>query len=168
MVAMVIEVLIVKPIPYELYAMTWHGFFLGMIAFFFGYTLAASEIKWMWITLAVAVGLTVLRLSGNSYLWLTPVESVSWILTVLSLANKYLNKESKALRYLSEAAYPIYIVHLLFQNLVSALIFPLDIAVPIKFLLLVVLTLTGCLVTYEIIKRMNVTRFLFGLKPVRP
>ncbi len=31
------EVMLVKPQLFELYAETWHGFFLGLLAFFFGY-----------------------------------------------------------------------------------------------------------------------------------
>ncbi len=36
------EAMIVNPFPYELYASTWHGFFLGMFAFFFGYCFVAD------------------------------------------------------------------------------------------------------------------------------
>ena len=165
--ALIIEVLVVKPLPYELYAMTWHGFFLGMILFFFGYLLASSEIRSSWIALP-AIGLAAFRLTGNSYMWLLPVESVCWILTVLSLANRYLNKESKSLRYLSEAVYPVYIVHIIFQNLGSVLLFNLDLPVQIKFVLLVLFTMGGSLLTYQLVKRTNVSRFFFGLKPLRP
>lgn len=35
-VAFMVEVAIVKPVPFELYALTVHGFFLGMLAFFLG------------------------------------------------------------------------------------------------------------------------------------
>ena len=35
--AFVAEALLVDPLPYELYAMTWHGFFLGLLAFLFGF-----------------------------------------------------------------------------------------------------------------------------------
>ncbi|MEI9920715.1 MAG: acyltransferase family protein [Bacteroidota bacterium] len=169
--ALVAEVLIIKPIPYELYAMTWHGFFLGMIAFFFGYVFMAAGIqywKMIWPTAIVAIAFSSLRLTMGTPGYLLPIESVCWILVVLSLAHKYLNKGSDALKYLSEAAYPVYILHLVYQNLVSALIFPMDLAVPIKYVLLVVLTLAGCFITYELVKRTNVTRFLFGLKALRP
>jgi glucan biosynthesis protein C len=128
MVALLIaEVLIINPRPYELYAMTLHGFVLGMIMFFFGYMFASGGmevVKWKYALLTMAMLLAVLRLNGISYPYLIPVESLCWILTVLAMANRYLNKESKTLRYLSEAAYPVYIVHMIFQNLVSALIFP--------------------------------------------
>src|SRR3954470_20494578 len=34
--AFIIEAIVIKPYPYEMYARTWHGFFLGLLAFFFG------------------------------------------------------------------------------------------------------------------------------------
>lgn len=166
--ALVAEVFIIKPVPYEMYAMTRHGFFLGMILFFFGFVFARSGIqvgKMIWIFPVVAIGLATYRLGVHSYTWLIPIESAAWILSVLALAQKYLNKPGKTLKYLSEAAYPVYIVHMIFQNLVSSLIFPLELPVQLKFVLLVTLTLTGCLLTYEfLIKRTKLTRFLFGLK----
>jgi hypothetical protein len=166
--AMLLEILIVKPVPYEMYAMTWHGFFLGMIMFFFGYLFVASALpfwKMMWITIGVAIGLAAFRLSGHSYTWLIPVESISWILSVLSIGYKFLNKPGKALSYLSEAAYPVYIIHMIFQNLGSLLIFKLNLPAPMKFVMLVVFTLGGCLLCYELlIRRVKPVRLLFGLK----
>ena len=40
--AFIVEVLLVDPYLYELYAMTWHGFFLGLLAFFFGFCFVLS------------------------------------------------------------------------------------------------------------------------------
>ncbi len=175
---LIAEALIIKPVPYEMYAMTWHGFFLGLIAFFFGYCFAFTGkpfwemlLKWWWALLIIAVVLATLRLRSpmTTPVYLIPPESVCWILLVFTLGYKFLNRDSKALRYLSEAAYPVYIIHLVFQFLASMLIFPLAIPVPLQFVLVVVLTLSGCLLVYEyIIKRTKVTRILFGLKPVQP
>lgn len=167
------EMFITKPYPYELYAMTLHGFVLGLVAFFFGWIFAFTGTpfwnmitKWWWALLTIAVTACYLRL-GHGILYLIPIESVSWICLVLVLGYKFLNKESNALRYLSEAAYPVYIVHMIFQFLGSMLIFPLAIPVEIKFVLLVLFTLAGSLGAYQLIKQTNVTRFVFGLKPKR-
>jgi len=175
------EKLIINPYPYELYAMTLHGFFLGLIAFFFGFCFASAGVsfwnmlmKTWWALLIVAGTLCFFRLTYqvNEFI---PVESVCWVLLVFVAGYRFMNKPGATLRYLSEAAYPVYIIHMIFQFLVSALIFPLEIVAPVKFVLLVVLTLGGCLFTYEMIRRTKVTRFLFGLKlrpshaePVKP
>jgi glucan biosynthesis protein C len=173
--ALMTEALIIKPVPYELYAATWHGFFLGMIAFVSGYVFAFTGIpfwnmitKWKWVIFGMVVVLAALRLQMITPSYMIPAETVCWVLSVLVLGYKYLNKDSSVLSYLSEAAYPVYIVHLVFQNLGASLLSPLNIPVPVKFMMLVLFTLAGCLLTYEVIKRTRPTRFLFGLKPVRP
>ena len=93
------------------------------------------------------------------------IESNFWIFSVFAFGYKYLNRPGKALRYLSQAAYPIYIVHFIFLFLASLLIFPLDIEVHLKFVLTLAFTGIGCFIFYEfIIRRLNIIRPLFGLK----
>ncbi|RQP19235.1 MAG: acyltransferase [Parapedobacter sp.] len=168
------EALILHPIPFELYAMTWHGFFLGLLAFFFGFFFVWCGspfwnmlLRWWWLFFTAAVGLFVLRLiffQPMAPLYLLPIESNCWILTVFALGYRYLNHPSKVLSYLSKAAYPIYIVHMIFLYLGSLLIFPLPIPVPIQFLLVLLFTTAGCFLSYElIIRRLRFLRPLFGL-----
>ena len=169
------EVLLVNPNPYELYAMTWHGFFLGLLAFFFGFCFVLSGssfwnmiLKWRWLFFAAAVLLYTWRLL--QFQMKVPnfqlvIESNFWTFSVFAFGYKYLNRSGKALRYLSQAAYPIYIVHMIFLFLASLLIFPLDIEVHLKFILVLVFTFIGCFAFYEfIIRRVNIIRPLFGLK----
>ena len=171
---LIAEAVIIRPVPYELYAMNWHGFCLGLIAFFFGYCFAFTGLpfwnmilKWWWLLLGVAATLAFFRLQNpmGTPVYLVPVESVCWILFVLAMGYRFLNKPSKTLSYLSEAAYPVYIIHLLFQFLGSAWIFKTDLPVQLQFVMLVVFTLGGCLLVYEfLIKRTKLSRLLFGLK----
>lgn len=171
--AFVAEALIIKPVPYEFYAMTWHGFFLGLLAFFFGFCFVLSGpafwhmlMKWRWVFLGVAASLFALRLyyfemTTPSYLIVT--ESQTWIFTVLAFANKYLNRPGKALTYFSRAAYPAYILHMIFLYLGSTLIFPLPIAVPLQFILVLLFTVGGCFASYELIRRVRYLRTFFGI-----
>lgn len=172
--AFVAEVWIIKPIPYELYAMKWHGFFLGLLAFFFGFCFVLSGntfwqmlVRGRWLFLSLAVGLFVLRINYfgfNTPGYLIVLESQTWIFSVLAFGHKYLNRSGKALRYLSPAAYPVYILHMFFLYLGSALIFPLAMPVQVQFIALLLFTLTGCMLSYEIIKRIKWVRILFGMK----
>lgn len=174
--AFLVEALLVDPMPYELYAMTWHGFFLGLIAFLFGFcfVLAADAcwnmlLKWRWLFVIVAVLLYTWRLlqpqmSVSNILLV--IESNAWIFSVFAFGHKYLNRPGKTLRYLSEAAYPVYIIHMIFLYLASLLIFPLHIDVHLKFLLVLLSTGIACFMCYEfIIRRVSFIRPLFGLKP---
>lgn len=171
----VAEALIVDPAPYELYAMKWHGFFLGLLAFFVGFCFMLSGpafwemiLRGRWMFLLAAAALFTLRIvvfGMHTPAYLLAIESTCWILTVFSFGHKYLNRPRKTLRYLSEAAYPVYIIHMIFLFLASLLIFPLDIATPLKFVLVLACTFAGCFVFYEfVIRRVKVIRPLFGLR----
>jgi len=169
-------VLLMRPAVYELYAMTGHGFILGLLAFFFGFCFVlAGEPFWRlllkgrWVFFGVAVALYAWRLVQPAMrvpAVLLSIESSAWIFTVLAFGYKHLNRQGRVLRYLSEAAYPIYIVHMIFLYAASVLVFPLDLAAPLKFVLVLAVEFTGCFVLYEfLIRRVPFLRTLFGLKP---
>ncbi|CAN5530368.1 hypothetical protein BH10BAC4_BH10BAC4_17830 [soil metagenome] len=172
-VVFVLEVLIVNPAPYELYAMTWHGFFLGLLAFLFGFCFVLCGpsfwnmlVKWRWLFFLVAASLFTYRLVQFQMRvpsYQMAIESNVWIFSVFAFARRYLNRQGKALNYLSKAAYPIYIIHMAFLYLGSLLIFPLDISAPLKFFLAVAFTTLSCFMFYEfVIRRIRILRLLFG------
>jgi glucan biosynthesis protein C len=173
--AFISETVLLKPVLFEMYAMTWHGFFTGLLAFFFGFyfMLAGASfwkmlLKWRWLFLMIAISLYIYRLLQvqmkvpNIAL---VIESNCWIFSLFAFGYKYLNHPGKGLRYLSPAAYPIYIIHMIFLSLGSFLIFPLNIDVHIKSILVLIFTVAGCFTTYEfIIRRVNFVRIFFGSK----
>jgi glucan biosynthesis protein C len=168
------EVILIRPFPYEMYAMTWHGFVLGFLAFFCGFCFVVAGdafwkmvVTWRWMFVALAAGLFVMRafiLGVDNPSSLLVLESDCWIFSVFAFGHRYLNRPGNTLTYLSEAAYPVYILHMIFLFAGSLVIFPLELPVQVKFVLLVVFTFAGCLGTFEIIRRVNVLRPLFGLK----
>ncbi|HEY5824546.1 MAG TPA: acyltransferase family protein [Cyclobacteriaceae bacterium] len=172
--AFILEALILKPYPYEMYARTWHGFFLGILAFFFGFCFVLSGdsfwkmiLKWRWLFIALAIVLFTIRITVfqmNVPISLLVTESDCWIISVLAFGYRYLNHPGKALNYLSQAAYPVYILHMIFLYLGAVLIFSLDIAAPVQFILLLLFTVAGCFGFYELSRRVNIIRPLFGLK----
>jgi glucan biosynthesis protein C len=170
----VLEAMIIKPYPYEMYAMTWHGFFLGLLAFFFGFCFVLSGnrfwdmiLKFKWMFIAIAVALFIVRLlhfKMNTPVYLMVIESQCWIISVFAFGYKYLNRPSKALTYLSQAAYPVYILHMIFLYLGSIWIFGLNMDIRVQFILVLLITIGGCFATYEVIRRLKWIRPLFGLK----
>lgn len=176
MFAIMAEAWIVGPNLYTLYAMSWHGFFLGFLAFFFGFCFMLSGppfwamiLKWRWLFLLAGALLFVLRLmifQLNAPGYLLAIESVCWILVVFAFGYRYLNKPGPVLSYLSQAAYPIYIIHMVFLYLGSYLIFPLSMPVQLKFIFVVAFTFIGCLLCYDLIRRVNWLRPVFGLKRI--
>ncbi len=174
MIFFVIEALLLAPEQFELYAMTWHGFILGFITFFFGFSFINSGIqfsvlvqKWRWLFLIGGVllyGIRLLYFELKAPNYLIAIESVIWIFTMFGFAAIYLNKPNRILNYLSQSAYPVYIIHMVFLYLGSVLILPLNLPVVLKFVLLVLFTFAGCMLCYEfLIRRVKFLRPIFGL-----
>lgn len=170
----ILEVILVKPDAFEVYAMTPHGFFLGLLAFFFGFTfilngdtLWKTVLKWKWMYFLLATSLYLIRLlffQLKSPVYLTPIESNLWVFALLGFAYAFLNKPSNILNYLKQGAYPIYILHMIFIYLSSLFILPLNINNGVKLLLIVVFTVFGCFITYDFfIRRIRFLRPLFGI-----
>lgn len=176
-IAFLVEAVLVQPETYELYALTWHGFFLGLLAFLFGFMIIHSGPKiwqtiekWRWVFILLAFILFVFRFTQfelKAPNFMMAIESCIWIFAVFSFGFKHLNHPSAALNYLSQSAYPVYIIHMVFLYLSSVLILPLDIPTTAKFILIVIATFSGCFALYEFIRRIRVLRPLFGLKTKR-
>lgn len=173
----IIETVIVKPQIFEMYSLTWHGFFLGFLAFFFGFLLVYSGkelwktvLQWRWLYMGVASVLFVIRLfvlENTTPGYLMAIESNCWIFTGLGFSYKYLNKPSTILSYLSQAAYPVYIIHMIALYLGALVILPLDIHPILKFISVLIFTTCFCYIIYEyVIRRVNFLRPLFGLKQI--
>ena len=123
---------------------------------------------WRWLYLGLALTLYAIRffifeLKGPGYLM--AIESNCWIFSLFGFGYKYLNRPSSTLSYLSQAAYPVYIIHMFVLFGMAAIVLPLEIPVMVKFVGIVVLTGISCFAIYEfLIRRIGFIRPLFGLK----
>ena len=88
----------------------------------------------------------------------------SAIVAVLGFARQLAPGDSKALRYLVPAVFPVYILHQTVIVVAAHNLQPLGLAPSIEGPLLVVLTLAACFGAYEVIRRIPPLRPLFGLK----
>jgi hypothetical protein len=177
-VAMVIEVLLVRPTEFAGYANTPHGWVLGAVCFLFGLQLARrpevffpSLGRLRWSTLALALGLYLVRMLevGPVEAWWWPglqaVESSAWIFAALGLAATYLNRPSRHLRYLNAAVYPVYIVHLPVQSTLAYGLARTDLPPAVGLPLLVLGVFAVSLLAYELLlRRSGILRPLFGLR----
>ena len=176
--AFALEAFLIKPDIYATFSMTIHGFVTGLLAFLVGFlciysgkTFWETLLKFRWLLLGVAVLLFMIRMvvfQLNAPNFLLAIESNMWIFTAFGFGYKYLNHPSKALSYLSQAAYPVYIIHMVFLYLGSYLFMPLGISSTMKFFLIVAITFIGCFAFHDlIILRITFLRPLFGLKVIR-
>lgn len=175
MIPFVAEAELLHPESFEMYAMTEHGFWLGMIAFFTGIACVSAGVPfwnmvktWKWAILILAIScytIRVLNFNLRTPDFAMAIESNLWIFSLFGFGYSFLNKPSGTLKYLSEAAYPVYIIHMFFLMLGSWLFFDLSIHVTMKFILVLIFTFVGCMMTYELmLRRIKWLRPLFGLK----
>lgn len=170
-----IEIGFVKPQLFEMYAKTWHGFFMGFLAFFFGFLFVYSGkafwqtvSKWKWLYITIAAVLFAIRFTGYesiSNMYITTIESNAWILGLFGIGYRYLNKPNALLSYLSAAVYPVYIIHMFVLYTGALLILPLDLHPMLQFIGITLFTFIVCFLIYEfILKRIPILRPIFGLK----
>ena len=175
MIPFIIEALIMNPQSFELYAMNFHGFWIGFLAFLCGFCFVYCEAsfsktvaQWKWWFLALAFALYLVRMlvfEIKAPNYLISIESNLWVFAVLGIGFSYLNRPSRALKYLSEAVYPIYIIHMAFLYAGSWLIFKTELPLTLQFIAVTLFTTAGCFLTYEfLIRRVRFLRPLFGLK----
>lgn len=171
----VVEVVIADPSMFALYAQTFHGFFHGLLAFFFGFLLVYSGenfwrtvLKWRWLYAGAALILYGFRLmtpGAEAAGYLMAIESNCWIFGIFGFGYRHLNKPSTYLSYLSQAAYPVYIIHMFALYAGAFFILPLQIPILLKFICIVAFTSLVCYLIYEfIISKIGVLTPLFGMK----
>ena len=152
------------------------------LIFFFGYVFA-SDIQFQksidrltWIALAYGIFETAINILfpiRNFAPW-TPQWMVlgftyqlgRWALTLatLGLGHRFLNFTNKVLRYASEAAMPFYLLHMTFSVITGYFVVQLDAPVGVKYPLIVLVATGLTLLGYELVRRWNVTRLLFGMR----
>jgi peptidoglycan/LPS O-acetylase OafA/YrhL len=91
-----------------------------------------------------------------------------WIITFLGMARKFLSFSNRFLSYANEAVLPFYILHHMVIIGVGFYVIQWDIPVLAKYLLIIVMSFAIIVLLYEfVVKRTNVTRFLFGMRTKR-
>lgn len=111
------------------------------------------------------VRLLIFELQAPEYL--RTLESNIWIFFVLGFGYKNLNHAEKPLTYLSQATFPVYIIHMFFLYAMSYIILPLPISFVAKFIFIIALTFIGCYNNFELIKRSKIVRPLFRIKSLQ-
>ncbi len=96
---------------------------------------------------------------GTLYAW-------ACMLTLLGFGQRFLNRESRALRYLTSAIFCYYVLHQTITVVAGYYLTELRLgAVPEAFALLAV-TVLGCVAGYEILRRIPGVGILFGVRQV--
>lgn len=86
------------------------------------------------------------------------------IVAILGFAHRLAPGDSPVLRYLTQAIFPVYILHQTVIVVAAHNLKPLGIAPAVEGPLLIVVTFAACFAGYEVVRRMAWLRPLFGLK----
>jgi len=167
----------------------WYNHAVSFTAFMLGFLMARREAFWAelshtrWVTLAIWIAGYA---AFTAYAWQYRAEGAEppealrnamrvvyaaqqWcaIAAILGFARLYLTADGPVRRYLTDAVFPVYIVH---QTLIVVLAhhmakagLPLAVEAP----LLITATFVGCFATYEVVRRIGFLRPWFGLKSRR-
>ena len=133
--------------------LTWAALAYGIFAAAINVMLPTdsyAEWTWQWMTL------------GLMY------QMGRWALTLatLGLGHRFLNRTNNVLRYASEAAMPFYLLHMTFSVVTGYFVIQLNAPVMVKYPLIVLVATALTLLSYELVRRWNISRWLFGMKPI--
>ena len=102
---------------------------------------------------------------GLSYLSVAATWLV--IMGALGFGRRYLDRTSKAQRYLAEGSYPVYILHQTVIVIIGYYVIQIAVADAAQWVVLLLAAVLGTFALYEIVRRVGVLRFLFGMRPRR-
>lgn len=88
-----------------------------------------------------------------------------WLITLLAYGRRFLGFTNRWLKYASEASYPFYTLHQTVIVVMGFYVVQWNAGVAVKFVTIVIGAFAVTTILYDLlVKRTNVTRFLFGLK----
>lgn len=176
---------------------SWAHLFLYAVFFVIGYlipsddrfTIGIKKVGWLCLALGI-IGLIVefAIIFGFSYNYLNihhkggePLSlmylffsvlictaSWSWVVFMLSLAAKYLNRQGQLLIYSNEAVLPFFLLHQTVILCIGWYVIQWNIGMALKYLIIAAASFVLIMTIYELlIRRFNVMRFLFGMRPKR-
>ncbi len=138
----------------------------------------AENLRWItlfialmaWALLVTGSAEPVIGRAGASRLTAMLVSTQQWcaVLAALGFGRRLLDIDSPARAYLTEAVFPMYIVH---QTLIIVFAKSLSawaITPALEFVLLIALSCAASLACFELVRRVNGLRTMFGLKSSRP
>jgi len=168
---------------------TWAYFIFYVVLFLIGYMLAADERftastqRNGWVGLVLGIVSFVVQgfliLTQDYQMFYEPFSSLFvvyeivlsigiWglIVFLMSLATKHWNRPSRALAYANEAVLPFFLFHQTVILSIGWFVIQWDLHLAWKLIIVTVFSFAGTMILYEaLVRRFNVVRFFFGMRP---
>jgi hypothetical protein len=122
------------------------------------------------VLFVVWLSLVSLGVIGPDWLQPIPRSFITWfcLIALLGYGKKLLNFTNSFLGYFGEASYPVYILHQTVIVAIGFFVVQWDAGVLVKFITIVAASFVATMILYDlVVKRTNVTRFLFGMRPLK-
>ena len=89
----------------------------------------------------------------------------SWVLTLLGMGSRLLNSNNRILGYANEAVLPFYILHQPIILVIGFFVVQWNLGIAVKYLIIAPTSFIAILAVYDVlVRRVNVMRFLFGVR----
>ena len=188
----ILYLIVIRLILFPIFGLTnklshdWYNHALSLGAFLFGFLIVRRESVWRdleryrWVGVGLAVvALPIMMMQtahpGGGAYWGVPrgivfgIDQWAVILAILGFGSRHLrNADSPVLRYVTDAVFPCYLAH---QTILVAAVWLIQARgwpAPLEASVLVVATIGGSLLIYEIVRRIPLIRPIWGLKPLKP
>lgn len=164
----------------------WPGFVLFALFYLGGYLVYDEariqlSLRNQWIfalALGMAAWLLITGISSNASL--LPQDSVwfpacarllrgyvswFWVAAIVGFGMRYLVSTGNAVRYITDAAFPIYVLHMPILTILGFFVVQWPVGIAVKFVVITAATLIITIALYElVIRRVAPLRFVFGLR----
>ncbi|MFC2030915.1 acyltransferase [Chloroflexota bacterium] len=88
-----------------------------------------------------------------------------FVIAILGYGRRFLRSSDRFLGYTAEASYPAYILHQTVIVIIGFYVVQWQVGIPAKYATILLLSLIATMLIYDLlVKRFNVTRFLFGMR----
>jgi glucans biosynthesis protein C len=160
----------------------WFNHARSLLVFLIGFVLVRlpliwsrfSSLRWIFLPVAIltysyilfsfnggsigdgAIAKTINRLFWTANGWF-------WMLTLIAWAQYWFTKTNPVLRYLNSGVYCFYVLHQTLIIVVAYFLVPKHLGAGIESVLIIMLVVMGCVVLYEIIKRLPLVPIVFGV-----
>ena len=93
------------------------------------------------------------------------LNSWCWLLAILGLGSRFLNRNNRFLSYANEAVLPFYILHQTIILSIGFYVVQWNMVIPLKYLIISTSSFAAIMAIYDLlVRRFNVLRFLFGMR----
>ncbi len=141
------------------YSSRWHAASLGAIA-----TIGYFALVLVWGTKGEEIDIPsiLFQMAFNFSAWF-------WTMAFLGFGQKYLSVGNALLRYFSQASYPFYVLHQTAIVMIGYYVLQWQTGIEAQFAAIAAGALAATIAVYDlVIRRLNLTRALFGMKPKPP